>query len=197
MDKSNPPPQENVLERLHPGEMGLPSKRGVSSRRTDQQYLPTLFDRLFDDAPGEKSESPGAYTPGRSRMRAIVQRDLAYLLNATCQSDLLDAVRYPEVAKSTLNFGVEPLAGGYLTEKKWMDIEKMIRAAITRFEPRLIPETLIVKPLLKRQASAHYNVLTFEISGLVHMAPYPLEFTVQSTVDLENHRIELQGQASD
>ena len=43
----------------------------------------------------------------------------------------------------------------------------------------------------KDKATANYNVLMFEISGHIRMAPYPIEFTVQSTVDLENSRIEL------
>ena len=37
----------------------------------------------------------------------------------------------------------------------------------------------------------YYNVLTFEISGHIQMQPYPMEFTVQSNVDLETNRIEL------
>jgi type VI secretion system protein ImpF len=136
-------------------------------------------------------EAPEAYASNRVQMRQIVQRDLGLLLNTTDQSDLIDTKRYPEAAKSTINYGVPALAGGYLSEKKWADIEAMIRRAILNFEPRLLPETLIVRPLLKEHASAHYNVLTFEISGHIQMQPYPLEFTVQSNVDLETNRIDL------
>ena len=53
-------------------------------------------------------------------------------------------------------------------------------------------ETLIVRPLHKEHASSHYNVLTFEIAGLIQMQPYPMEFMVQSVVDLETHRVELE-----
>lgn len=158
---------------------------------TERRYLPTLFDRLCDDAPSAATEAPEAYASSRAQMRAIIQRDLALLLNTTDQSDVIDSVRFPEAAQSTLNYGVPALAGGYLSEKKWADIEAMIRRAILRFEPRLLPQTLVVRPLLKEQAGAHYNVLTFEISGHIQMQPYPLEFTVQSNVDLETNRIEL------
>ena len=67
----------------------------------------------------------------------------------------------------------------------------MIRKAIRIFEPRLLPQTLVVRPLIKEHTAAHYNVLTFEISGHILMQPYPLEFIVQSSVDLESNRIEL------
>jgi len=175
----------------YPGEQFLLSKRTVVKRQ-EARYLPTLFDRLCDDAPSEQSEHPNAYTPNRAQMRVIMQRDLGYLLNTTNQSDLFDVHRYSEVAKSTTNFGVPHLAGGYLSEKKWHDIESMIRNAIEIFEPRIIAETLVVRPLLKEQATTQYNVLTFEISGLVQMQPYPMELTVQSVVDLETHRVELE-----
>jgi len=175
----------------HPGARVLPSLVSASQKRGERHYLPTLFDRLCDDAPGESVEAPEAYASNRAQMRQIVQRDLALLLNTTDQSDLIDTVRFPEAARSTINYGVPALAGGYLSEKKWADIEAMIRRAILNFEPRLMPETLIVRPLLKEHAAAHYNVLTFEISGHIQMQPYPLDFTVQSNVDLETNRIDL------
>ncbi|MDH4449679.1 MAG: type VI secretion system baseplate subunit TssE [Rhodoferax sp.] len=180
----------------HPGARPLPSSQERLTKKGEQRYLPTLFDRLCDDAPSESSEAPEAYASSRSQMRQIIQRDLSLLLNTTDQSDLIDRKRYPAAADSTINYGVPALAGGYLSEKKWIDIETMIRKAITCFEPRLVPETLVVRPLIKEQASANYNVLTFEISGLIHMEPYPLEFTVQSAVDLENSRIQLHNTRS-
>lgn len=169
----------------------LPSTQTNSLKRSERRYLPTLFDRLFDDAPSERSESPDAYTTSRAQMRHIIQRDLAYLLNTTNQSDLFDGKKHAQAASSSVNYGVPPLAGGYLSEKKWVDIETMIRQAIQNFEPRLMPESLVVRPLLKDPANAHYNVLTFEISGFIQMQPYPMEFIVQSAVDLETNRIEL------
>lgn len=177
----------------HPGERSLPSSLTWAARQKEQVFLPTLMDRLCDDAPHERTELAEVYTASRSRLREIVLRDLALLLNTTDLSDQIDAAQYPEAERSGLNYGVAPLAGGYLSEKKWADIERMIRRAIERYEPRLMQETLVVKPLLKEKASANYNVLTFEISGHIRVSPYPIEFTVQSTVDLENSRIELRA----
>ncbi|WP_233252014.1 type VI secretion system baseplate subunit TssE [Limnohabitans sp. Jir72] len=176
---------------LHPAARALPSAHGLVQRQGEQVFMPTLLDRLCDDAPHESSEAPQAYAFNRGRMRETVLRDLSLLLNTTDQSDLINAAQYPAAANSTLNYGVPALAGGYLSEKKWADIERMIRRAITQFEPRLVPQTLRVRPLLKDQASANYNVLTFEISGHIQISSYPIEFTVQSAVDLENSRIEL------
>ncbi len=178
---------------VHPAARVMPSIQGLGSRQVEQVFMPTLLDRLCDEAPHESSEAPQAYAPNRARMRDIVLRDLSLLLNTTDQSDLIDGALYPAAAHSTLNYGVPALAGGYLSEKKWVDIERMIRSAITQFEPRLVPHTLRVRPLRKEQDSANYNVLTFEISGHIQISPYPIEFTVQSAVDLENSRIELRA----
>jgi len=177
----------------HPAARPLPSLGDGRGRQKERVYMPTLLDRLRDDAPSERSESPDAYTASRNQLRDIVLRDLALLLNTTDHSEVIDENIYAQAASSCVNYGVPPLAGGYLSEKKWSDIERMIRTAIERFEPRLMPETLLVRPLLKEQASGNYNVLTFEISGHILMNPYPIEFTVQSAVDLENSRIELRS----
>jgi type VI secretion system protein ImpF len=90
-------------------------------------------------------------------MREIVQRDLAHLLNTTNAEDLIDRTRHADAAASTLNFGVPPLAGSYLSERKWADIERIIRRAIHDYEPRLIPETVTVVPLMKEEGGRPRN----------------------------------------
>jgi type VI secretion system protein ImpF len=66
----------------------------------------------------------------------------------------------------------------------------IIRRALLDYEPRLIPQTLSVVPLMKEEGAAQgCNVLLFEIRALIDLRPYPLEFTVQSAVDLETNRM--------
>ncbi|CAB3711882.1 hypothetical protein LMG22037_04111 [Paraburkholderia phenoliruptrix] len=162
-------------------------------RRANAHMMPTLLDRLRDDAPYRPIEAPEEYTVTRKQMRDIVQRDLAYLLNTTSIEDQLDRERYPQAAASTVNFGVPPLAGTFLASRQWNDIERMIRQAITDFEPRLIPDSLVVAPRHALDASDHHHVLAFEVRGMVHMDPYPLEFMVQSSLDLETSEIQITG----
>lgn len=176
----------------HPAERPLPSRRDLAvGLRRRNEFLPTLFHRLMDDAPHQRMELPAAYAPTRRQIRDMVQQDLAFLLNTANQQDLLDVRRHPEVVTATINFGVPPLAGGYASEQRWAQVEDAIRLAIERFEPRILTQTLKVRPLLHGDDRADYNVLLFEISGLLHMEPYPLEFTVQSSVDLETQKMTL------
>ncbi|WP_321956265.1 type VI secretion system baseplate subunit TssE [Burkholderia cenocepacia] len=163
-------------------------------RRANTHLMPTLLDRLRDDAPHRSTEAPEEYTVTRKQMRDIVQRDLAYLLNTTSIADQIDRSRHPQVAASTVNFGVPPLAGTFIASRHWNDVEQTIRRAIADFEPRLIPASLVVSPRPgSGGAGEHHNVLAFEVRGLIHMDPYPLEFMVQSSLDLETSEIRITG----
>ena len=165
-------------------------------RRASSHLMPTLLDRLRDDAPHRQTEAPEEYTVTRKQMRDIVQRDLAYLLNTTNIEDRIDSARHPQAAASTVNFGVPPLAGTFIASRQWNDVESMISRAIRDFEPRLIPDSLVVSPRTNADADSageHHNVLAFEVRGLIHMDPYPLEFMVQSSLDLETSEIRITG----
>ena len=175
---------------FHPG-LRTPRPPGTPPTRANAQLLPTLFDRLRDDAPSQTREAADDYVVGPSQMRDILQRDLGFLLNTTNAEDLIDRLRFPEAAASCINFGVPALAGSYLSQRKWDDIERIIRRAIFHYEPRLIPETVTVSPLMRDGAGEDYNVLVFEIRALIALKPYPLELTVQSSVDLETNRMSL------
>ncbi|MDH6166317.1 type VI secretion system protein ImpF [Variovorax boronicumulans] len=186
------PAEQSSFTGAHPAHPGARSHRPADGpiAQPHAQLLPTLFDRLRDEAPSRDSELPSEYAVTPAQMRGIVQRDLAYLLNTTNAEDLIDRERHPDAASSTINYGMPPLAGSYLSERKWADIERIIRRAIQDYEPRLIPETVTVVPLMKEGGAAgEYNVLLFEIRALIHLRPYPLDFTVQSAVDLETNRM--------
>ncbi|MFM0340895.1 type VI secretion system baseplate subunit TssE [Paraburkholderia fungorum] len=161
----------------------------TAPRRANMRLLPTLLDRLRDDAPLRQNEAPAEYTVTRAQMRDILQRDLAFLLNTTSIEDQIDRERYPYAAASTVNFGVPPLAGAFMASRKWSEIEQIIRRAIREFEPRLVPRTLSVVPLSAMDADSHYNVLSFEVRGMIQMDPYPLQFIVQSSLDLETSQV--------
>jgi len=158
--------------------------------RPHAHLLPTLFDRLKDDAPHRKTELAGDFTISHKQLREIVQRDLIFLLNTTSLDSDMDLNSYPEVISSVLNYGIPALAGSYMHGHKWADLEKAIRRAILRFEPRLDPEGLMITPLMKDQSEQNYNVLLFEICGKILTKPYPTAFIVQSAFDLETNRIQ-------
>lgn len=164
----------------------------AAGKRPHQAYLPTLIDRLQDDAPQRLTERPSEYEFDLQAMRAIVQRDLALLLNTTNLSDEIDSAEFPQVAASVVNYGVPALSGGYIADRNWSKVEAMLRRAILDFEPRLIPESLAITPLGDGPDASRYNILMFELRGLMQWSPYPLEFRIQSAFDLESSTVKLQ-----
>lgn len=183
------------MDRTRHARKGTRSDRNeqATPRRANTYLMPTLLDRLRDDAPQRQNEAPSEYTVTRAQMRDIIQRDLAFLLNTSSIEDLIDRERYPQAASSTVNFGVPPLAGAFTATRRWDEIEKIIRRAIGEFEPRLIAESLVVTPLTGVDADVQYNVLAFEVRGMIRMDPYPLEFMVQSSLDLETSQVNVTG----
>ncbi|MDF0606060.1 type VI secretion system baseplate subunit TssE [Neisseriaceae bacterium TC5R-5] len=166
--------------------------------KNDQQshskaaFLPTLFDRLVDNEPTKRLETSQVYTFDAQGMREIIKRDLALLLNTTNISDELDESRFSVVASSVVNYGVPALSGSYMAERSWSKVEAMIRQAIIRFEPRLISDALVIMPSVNSKGSCQYNILMFEIKGLVQWSPYPIEFRLKSHFDLETSQVRLQ-----
>jgi len=160
----------------------------TSDIRHRQTYLPSLIDRLLDDAPHRQTEHPDAYAPNAERMHRIIERDLSLLLNTTSLSDELDETRHTAVVSSVVNYGIAPLSGSYLTNRSWENVEQMVRAAIRRFEPRLISDSMRIRPLDDKDP-IRYNQLIFEIDGLMHWSPYPLEFRIQSAFDIETNEV--------
>ncbi|WP_144114077.1 type VI secretion system baseplate subunit TssE [Paraburkholderia sp. BCC1886] len=160
-------------------------------RRANATVLPTLLDRLCHDAPRRINETSSECAPTRARMREILLRDLGYLLSTTSLEDQIDRARFPEAAASTVNFGIPPLCGTCLATRRWSDIERVIRRAILEFEPRVLPASLAVLPISQASTGIAYNLLMFEVSGVMNMKPYPLDFLLSSSLDLETSRMQV------
>jgi len=154
--------------------------------RAAERLQPSLFDRLTDPAP-----TGGAINA--SRLRELVVRDLAWLLNTTHLAADLPLSGWPEVERSVLNFGVPDLAGRTLGDRDGPRLEKAIQKAITDFEPRILERTLRVR---LRAASEEMSVrsLFLEIEGEVWGEPVPLHLYLKTELDLETGTVVL-GQA--
>lgn len=67
-----------------------------TSRFTPANHLlPTLFDRLCDNAPYQKIDRDISVTP--VQLKEIIRRDLSFLLNTISHEGDIDARRYPGV----------------------------------------------------------------------------------------------------
>ncbi len=152
---------------------------------------PALLDRLIDHERTVTSDADAARVMNKGQLRSAVLRDLAWLLNAVQPISAEDARQHLQAAQSVLNFGLPPMAGQLASRVDVPTLERMMRQAIQRFEPRILASTLTVKALEFSSVLDTHNVIEFEIRGHLWAQPVPLELLLRTRLDLEAGQIEV------
>ncbi|MBW7985081.1 type VI secretion system baseplate subunit TssE [Enterobacillus tribolii] len=156
-----------------------------------KQYLPTLLERLLDDEPKSVRERFDQSHLDSRAMRAIVQKDIVNLLNHTNVEDRLVEEKHQLIAESVINYGISALIGTFENHRNWNVIEKVVRNAILRFEPRIIPESLLVRSLQEKEHLARNALILFEIRGFIYWEPYPIDLCMHGRYDTESGSMDL------
>lgn len=156
-----------------------------------RRVLPSLFDRLRA-RPAQRAPS---LREQREQLRACVLRDLQALLDAANHEHLLQLPRDHGAAASCWNYGACVPAGAFVAADTRQRIERGIREAIVRFEPRIDAGSLSVRALQDSSDRPRHNLLRFAIDGFIRDLPQALAFSVQSTIDLETRHVQLHEQA--
>lgn len=145
---------------------------------------PALLDRLCDDARSNPNEANDQRVMSKQQLRAAVLRDLSWLLNSVQPLTGL-AERYPVAVDSVLNYGLPSISGQLASRIDIGDLERNIRDAMLRFEPRILAETLEVRAVEFENVLETHNVIEFEIRGFLWAQPVPLELLLRTQLDLE------------
>ena len=153
---------------------------------------PALLDRLTDDDRDKKTEPRDQRAMSKTRMRAAVLRDLAWLFNATQQASDVDWNPYPHAQRSVLNFGLPALSGKTASSVDVPELERMVRQAIIDHEPRILAATLQVEATSAAPLMERHNLLSFRITGQLWAQPMPLELMLQTDIDLESGHVRVQ-----
>ena len=171
---------------LAPPPVPGPLQRG-RERSIGPRTLPSLFERFR----GADVPQPRCARTHREALRALVLQDLRALFNTTSHEHLLDPMRFSGVLESCWNYGLRSICGTFDGPKAWEAIEAALRAAIERFEPRILAGSVEITALQETGVARH-NVLSFQIRGLIRDLPRALPFAVRSTIDLETRRVWLE-----
>lgn len=150
---------------------------------------PSLLDRLTDEDPQRQADPPGVL--GKSGLRAAVLRDLAWLMNTTRLGARETLEAWPEVECSVLNYGLPAFAGETASTIDVKGLERAIRRAILRFEPRILADTLEIDAIDQDGLPGWHNVVRIRISGRIWAQPVPLEMMLCTEVDLETGQVSL------
>lgn len=156
-----------------------------------ENLQPSLLDRLTDEQPSKLQESRHERVLSPSQLRESVRRDLGWLLNTTNLASMQpDIERYPDVARSTLNYGLPDLAGKTASGMDPNALARLLRDAIVNFEPRLIRESVRVTPST-RSDEMSANAMTFTIEATLWAQPLPLRLFFRTAVDLDAGKIDI------
>jgi type VI secretion system protein ImpF len=71
-------------------------------------------------------------------------------------------------------------------------LEAVVRQAIVDHEPRVLSQTLKVEALMSQEQLDHHNQISFRITGQIWAQPVPIELLMQTHMDLETGRVEVQ-----
>jgi type VI secretion system protein ImpF len=155
-----------------------------------ERLQPSLLDRLVDDAPESKQESREQRVLSLSKLRLCVLRDLAWLLNTSKLDTVQRMDDYPFADHSVINYGIPDLVGTTLSSTDVPEIQRQIRQAIWDFEPRILPESVLVK-VTASDNQMNQNAMTFDIEGDLWAQPLPLRLYLRTELDLETGTMEI------
>jgi len=156
------------------------------------RYMPSLMDRLTDNEPDRRLEAPRAQAQSFQEYRAGFQRDLLRLLSYGLQPERTEFTGFPEVEKSVLNYGMPNLLGMADLAMKPALVEQHIREAITRFEPRINPNTLRVRVIrVDAPGDSAMRNLEIEIHAELWAKPYSEDVYILTSVDLHRSTVQV------
>lgn len=137
------------------------------------------------DADGERVIS-GRVATGRggiseARLRSELSRDLAQLLNTVNLESVLALGPNEAVRRSILNYGLPDIAHRTIDEAGVEDIDREIRDALLRYEPRLVAETLQVE----RDRSVEVHELAIRFTVRADMVADPVNVPVEFFAEMQ------------
>ena len=162
----------------------------MADKTLSERLQPSLLDRLTDAEPSNLKETRDSRVIDIVRLREIIQRDLSWLLNTNNIEKTFDTEALPNVARSSLNFGLAEVSGEYSTAQRAELIRRSIERAISVFEPRIIEGSVDVS-LSPEENAGEMNV-ALNIRADMWAQPMPLELFLRSKVDVTTGHVSVE-----
>jgi type VI secretion system protein ImpF len=143
--------------------------------------LPSILDRLFDDAPDVSTEPPWSWTQDLRELKQAVVRDLEALLN-TRQTRLESIEDSPdaEIARSVLTYGLPDVTSAKVDSLEAREaVRSTVEQAIRRFEPRLID----VRVVAQEPEGPSDRVVRLTVEAWLALDPEPVPVVFDTLVE--------------
>jgi type VI secretion system protein ImpF len=149
----------------------------------------TIFDRLTNhSAAGLPALTIGRSELNLTSLKESIINNLSGLLNTTHLEASRDLSRWKHIQSSVLNYGVPEINGALLSSVDAVEIERRMKQAIARFEPRLIRESVGVQ-IIADKSKMGPNSLQMVISGSFLEGELESSLHLNVQVDLESGRV--------
>ena len=136
--------------------------------KPDNLFSPSFFERLFDDGKqSAASELTSLKKISLQELKQSIAKDIENLLNTRICPVSENLSLYPNVEKSSLNFGIQDFIGLSTTDNKIENvILSRIKKAIERHDTRLKNVVISIDEINRSQSS-----LSFAISATLIINP--------------------------
>jgi type VI secretion system protein ImpF len=146
----------------------------------------SLLDRLTQERPA---------SAGMHSLRRSVLRDLAWLLNSTSLESTQNLDGFERVRRSVVNYGLPALAGSGAVDP--VHIERHIREAIVRFEPRIAADSVEVRCVAPSPGDPSTTTLAIQITARLIAGGTQQDMTFRGALDREDGKITLSTPGDD
>ncbi len=163
----------------------------MTEHNDDIRLLPSILDRLIDDQPNQKAESPVGRTQLLQQMKRSVGRDLQNLLNTRCR-----ATSYPDsltqLDRSLMAYGIPDCVGiNTGSREQQEEMKETIQKVVETFEPRLMNVNVSLEPT----DDPADRTLNFRIGAMLIVDPVPEPVSYNSHLDATVGNFQIQGVA--
>lgn len=145
----------------------------------DTPLLPSVLDRLLDDAPDRSVDPPVSRGQALTELRRAVGRDLENLLNTRqrCKSPPSDL---KELDRSLVNYGIPDFTGADMAT---VEKRNVFRAHVERLIRRLEPRFVEVAVRMLDNIDPADRTLRFRIEALMYADPAPEPIVLDSVLE--------------
>jgi type VI secretion system protein ImpF len=159
-------------------------------RSHERNIKPSLLDRLIDEEPRNRAESPDRRAQSLKDLKDSVRRDLEALLNSR-RTPAEPALTARELWRSVYCYGLPDTTGlGLSSEDDCNRMIRMVASTISAFEPRLMNVNVTMEPLKPSERTLH-----FRIEALLRIEPSPARVFFDTKLELISGEYEVTGDA--
>jgi type VI secretion system protein ImpF len=153
------------------------------------KILPSILDRLLDDAPEAAREPLPNRFQTLAQLKKAVARDLEALLNTRQEALEEVPVEFTEVSRSLITYGLPDFSAfSLLSTNDRSRIRRALEQAIATFEPRFERVHVTLEPPREQD-----RTLRFRIEALLRVEPAPELVTFDAVLRLNTQEYVVQG----